>query len=68
MVDELVRRFLIDFKDQEEKKIAIISVDPSVKERRVERCLGDRIRMNSAFRNDRVFMRSIGYPSERTSH
>jgi methylmalonyl-CoA mutase len=54
LVDELVRRFLIDFKD---KQIAIISVDPS-KRKTGGALLGDRIRMN-AIRNDRVYMRSL---------
>jgi methylmalonyl-CoA mutase len=54
MVDELVRRFLIDFKD---KNIGIISVDPS-KRKTGGALLGDRIRMN-AINNSRVFMRSL---------
>ena len=54
LVDELVRRFLIDFK---EKQIAIISVDPS-KRKTGGALLGDRIRMN-AINNDRVYMRSL---------
>ncbi len=54
MVDELVRRFLIDFKD---KNIAIISVDPS-KRKTGGALLGDRIRMN-AIKNARVYMRSL---------
>jgi methylmalonyl-CoA mutase len=54
MVDELVRRFLIDFSD---KKMAIISVDPS-KRKTGGALLGDRIRMN-AIKNDRVYMRSL---------
>ena len=54
MVDELVRRFLIDFKD---KTIGIISVDPS-KRKTGGALLGDRIRMN-AIRNPRVYMRSL---------
>lgn len=54
MVDELVRRFLIDFKD---KKLGIISVDPS-KRKTGGALLGDRIRMN-AINNPRVFMRSL---------
>ena len=54
MVDELVRRFLIDFKD---KQIAIVSVDPS-KRKTGGALLGDRIRMN-AIKNDRVYMRSL---------
>jgi methylmalonyl-CoA mutase len=54
LVDELVRRFLIDFKD---KTIAIVSVDPS-KRKTGGALLGDRIRMN-AINNDRVYMRSL---------
>ncbi len=54
LVDELVRRFLIDFKD---KNIAIVSVDPS-KRKTGGALLGDRIRMN-AIKNDRVYMRSL---------
>jgi len=54
MVDEIVRRFLIDFKD---KKLGIISVDPS-KRKTGGALLGDRIRMN-AINNSRVFMRSL---------
>ena len=54
MVDELVRRFLIDFTD---KKMAIISVDPS-KRKTGGALLGDRIRMN-AIKSDRVYMRSL---------
>lgn len=54
LVDELVRRFLIDF---EEKSIAIISVDPS-KRKTGGALLGDRIRMNS-INNNRVYMRSL---------
>ncbi len=54
LVDELVRRFLMDFPD---KKLGIISVDPS-KRKTGGALLGDRIRMNSIF-NDRVYMRSL---------
>lgn len=54
LVDELVRRFLIDFPD---KNIGIISVDPS-KRKTGGALLGDRIRMN-AIKNDRVYMRSL---------
>ncbi len=54
LVDELVRRFLIDFRD---KNIAIISVDPT-KRKTGGALLGDRIRMNSIF-NPRVYMRSL---------
>ena len=54
MVDELVRRFLIDFP---EKRIALVSVDPS-KRKTGGALLGDRIRMN-AIHSDRVYMRSL---------
>jgi methylmalonyl-CoA mutase len=54
LVDELVRRFLIDFP---EKEIAIVSVDPS-KRKTGGALLGDRIRMN-AIKNERVYMRSL---------
>jgi len=54
LVDELVRRFLIDFN---EKHIAVISVDPS-RRKTGGALLGDRIRMNAIF-NDRVYMRSL---------
>ena len=54
LVDELVRRFLIDF---DKKNIAIISVDPS-KRKTGGALLGDRIRMNS-INNNRVYMRSL---------
>ena len=54
LVDELVRRFLIDFED---KTIGIISVDPS-KRKTGGALLGDRIRMNS-IKNERVYMRSL---------
>ena len=54
LVDELVRRFLLDFED---KRIAVVSVDPS-KRKTGGALLGDRIRMN-AIRNERVYMRSL---------
>lgn len=54
LVDEIVRRYLLDFKN---KTIGIISVDPS-KRKTGGALLGDRIRMN-AIRNDRVYMRSM---------
>lgn len=54
LVDELVRRFLLDFKD---RNIAIVSVDPS-KRKTGGALLGDRIRMN-AINNSRVYMRSL---------
>jgi methylmalonyl-CoA mutase len=56
LVDEIVRRYLLDFKGNE-KSIAIISVDPS-KRKTGGALLGDRIRMN-AIRNSRVYMRSM---------
>ncbi len=54
LVDELVRRFLVDFP---KKTIGIISVDPT-KRKTGGALLGDRIRMNSIF-NDRCYMRSL---------
>ncbi len=54
LIDELIRRFLLDFP---EKTIAVISVDPS-KRRTGGALLGDRIRMNSVS-NPRVYMRSL---------
>ena len=54
LVDELVRRFLIDFP---EKHLAVVSVDPS-KRKTGGALLGDRIRMNS-IKSDRVYMRSL---------
>ena len=54
LVDEFVRRFLLD---QEGKHIAIVSVDPS-KRKTGGALLGDRIRMN-AINHPLVFMRSL---------
>lgn len=54
LVDELVRRFLLDFPN---KHLAIVSVDPS-KRKTGGALLGDRIRMN-AINNGRVYMRSL---------
>ena len=54
LVDELVRRFLIDFP---KKTIGLVSVDPS-KRKTGGALLGDRIRMN-AINNPRVYMRSL---------
>ncbi|WP_271765107.1 methylmalonyl-CoA mutase family protein [Aquimarina algiphila] len=54
LVDELVRRFLIDFPT---KTIGLISVDPS-KRKTGGALLGDRIRMN-AINSPRVYMRSL---------
>ncbi len=56
LVDEIVRRFLLDF-EHAPKKIGIISVDPS-KRKTGGALLGDRIRMN-AIKNSRVYMRSM---------
>ncbi|MBI3511000.1 MAG: methylmalonyl-CoA mutase family protein [Bacteroidetes bacterium] len=58
LVDELVRRFLIDFP---EKTVGIISVDPS-KRKTGGALLGDRIRMNAInpeLSAGRVYMRSL---------
>ena len=54
LVDEIVRRFLMDFDD---KTIAVLSVDPS-KRRTGGALLGDRIRMNS-IPHPRAYMRSL---------
>ncbi|HEY9487024.1 MAG TPA: methylmalonyl-CoA mutase family protein, partial [Chryseosolibacter sp.] len=54
IIDEIVRRFLLDFQD---KTLGIISVDPS-KRKTGGALLGDRIRMN-AINNPRVYMRSL---------
>ena len=54
LVDEIVRRFVLDFP---EKRLAIISVDPS-KRRTGGALLGDRIRMN-AIPHPHAFMRSM---------
>jgi methylmalonyl-CoA mutase len=58
MVDEIIRRFLLDFP---EKKIAVVSVDPS-KRKTGGALLGDRIRMNAIhpeLSGSRIFMRSL---------
>lgn len=62
LVDELIRRFLIEFKDKDKgidfgSTLAVISVDPS-KRKTGGALLGDRIRMNS-ISNPRVYMRSL---------
>lgn len=54
ITDELVRRLLIDFPN---KKIGIISIDPS-KKKTGGALLGDRIRMNSVD-HPNIFMRSL---------
>jgi len=61
-VDEIVRRFLMDFP---EKTLGIISVDPS-KRKTGGALLGDRIRMN-AINNDRIYMRSLATRSSNMS-
>jgi len=61
-VDEIVRRFLIDFP---EKTLGIISVDPS-KRKTGGALLGDRIRMN-AINSDRIYMRSLATRSSNMS-
>ncbi|MGB3617139.1 MAG: cobalamin-dependent protein, partial [Catalinimonas sp.] len=59
LVDELVRRFLLDFDD---RTLAVISVDPS-RRRSGGALLGDRIRMNALHppegQRQRVYMRSL---------
>ncbi len=60
LVDEIVRRYLDDFKDN---TLAIISVDPT-KRKTGGALLGDRIRMN-AINDTRVYMRSL---ATRQSH
>jgi methylmalonyl-CoA mutase len=54
LIDEVTRRFLLDFPD---RRLAIISVDPS-KRRSGGALLGDRIRMNS-LPHPRAYMRSL---------
>ncbi|HEX5672314.1 MAG TPA: cobalamin-dependent protein, partial [Acidimicrobiia bacterium] len=54
LVDEVVRRFLLDFDD---RTVAIVSVDPS-KRKSGGALLGDRIRMNS-IPHPRAYMRSL---------
>ena len=54
LVDEIIRRFLMDFQT---KNIGVISVDPS-KKKTGGALLGDRIRMN-AIKSKRVYMRSL---------
>ncbi len=54
LVDELMRRFLLDFED---KTVAVVSVDPS-KRKSGGALLGDRIRMNT-IPHPRAYMRSL---------
>ncbi|MCL7747600.1 fused isobutyryl-CoA mutase/GTPase IcmF [Halalkalibacter alkaliphilus] len=61
LTDELVRRFLFEFKD---KTVAILSIDPT-KQKTGGALLGDRIRMN-AIHDPRVFMRSLATRGSRT--
>ncbi len=62
LVDELVRRYLLDFPN---KTIGIISVDPT-KRKTGGALLGDRIRMNS-INDPRVYMRSMATRQENSS-
>jgi methylmalonyl-CoA mutase len=58
LTDELLRRFLFDFR---QKRVAVLSVDPT-KRKTGGALLGDRIRMNSLYHpelRDRVYMRSL---------
>lgn len=67
LIDEIIRRYLIDFAEKGDinkgKTIAIVCVDPS-KRKTGGALLGDRIRMN-AIANPRVYMRSL---ATRQSH
>ncbi len=54
LVDEVIRRFLLDFP---ELNLAVLSIDPT-KRKTGGALLGDRIRMN-AISNERVYMRSL---------
>jgi len=54
MIDEIMRRYLLDFPG---KDLAVVSVDPS-KRKTGGALLGDRIRMNS-LASSRVYMRSL---------
>jgi len=54
LVDELIRRFVLEYEDS---SLGVISVDPS-KRRTGGALLGDRIRMN-AIHHPRVYMRSL---------
>ncbi|UOY94540.1 methylmalonyl-CoA mutase family protein [Ectobacillus sp. JY-23] len=61
LTDELIRRFLHEFKDM---KIAVISIDPT-KQKTGGALLGDRIRMN-AINSPRVYMRSLATRDSRS--
>jgi methylmalonyl-CoA mutase len=62
VTDEIVRRFLNNFK---EKTIAVVSVDPS-KKKTGGALLGDRIRMNS-ISHPRAYMRSLATRDDNTA-
>lgn len=62
VTDEIVRRFLNNFRD---KTIAVISVDPS-KKKTGGALLGDRIRMN-AISHPRAYMRSLATREDNTA-
>ncbi|HSK12620.1 MAG TPA: cobalamin-dependent protein [Phnomibacter sp.] len=62
VTDEIVRRFLNNFRD---RTIAVISVDPS-KKKTGGALLGDRIRMN-AISHPRAYMRSLATRDDNTS-
>ena len=55
IIDEIVRRILLDFS---KKHVAILSIDPS-KRKTGGALLADRIRINSLAHSDRVFFRSF---------
>jgi methylmalonyl-CoA mutase len=61
-IDELVRRFLLDFG---KKTVGVVSIDPT-KRKTGGALLGDRIRMN-AINDPRVFMRSLATRTPGTS-
>lgn len=61
LTDEIIRRFLHEFK---EMKIAVISIDPT-KQKTGGALLGDRIRMN-AINSPRVYMRSLATRESRS--
>jgi methylmalonyl-CoA mutase len=54
LIDELLRRFLLDFRD---RRVAVLCVDPT-RRRTGGALLGDRIRLNAAS-DERVFVRSM---------
>ena len=62
LTDEIIQRFYLD--GQEELKIAILAIDPT-RRKTGGALLGDRIRMNSIYRNH-LFMRSLATRSSQT--